>query len=366
MKIEILFFLSNLKGGGAQRTVVNILKYLDRDNFSSKLVLLNYSDKQPYASLVPKDVEIVNLDSRGRYSIFKIAKLINDEKPDICFATLPQVCKAVTLGHKISGSNSKVIYRETNYRKKKDMNFLSYKLLKTTYNYSDHNVSLTKGIKKQIIKNYKLSSDKITNIYNPVDLEDIKNEITKNNKFDKNYFNIISCGRLSKQKNFELLIKAAKIIQDERYDDIKIHIMGKGYLEDKLLKLTNRLNVSNIINFLGFQKNPYQYMASADLFVLSSLWEGFGHVIVESMASGTPVLSTDCPYGPREILGNNEYGWLISNDNAEAMADKIIKLHDNPREITNKKDMLNDRVEKFDASYIVKQYEELFYKIFGF
>jgi hypothetical protein len=115
-KIKILFFLSNLSGGGAQRTIVNLLKGLDRRKFMPSLALLNYNPNDAYASLIPSDIEIINLNSRGRYAAWKIKRLIESNEPDILFSTLPQVNFAVWLGNKISKKSVKLILRETNYR----------------------------------------------------------------------------------------------------------------------------------------------------------------------------------------------------------------------------------------------------------
>lgn len=360
---KIQFYLSNLKGGGAQRTVVNILRYINKEKFEPELILLDYDEEHAYSNLIPEDINIYNLNTRGRYSILKISKLIKERKPDICFATLPQVCKAVMIGHKLSGSNSKTIFRETTYRNKDQMSFFSFRILKTAYNYCSHNISLTKGVKEQMIKNYDLLIEKVTTIYNPIDIENIKKKITEHKFREKDNFTIIACGRLAKVKNFSLLIKASKILKNRDYNDIKINIMGKGRLENELKNLINELNVSDMVSLLGFKRNPFQYMSESDLFILSSLWEGFGHVIVESMASGTPVLSTDCPYGPKEILVDNEYGWLVPNDDAEAIAEKIIDIYNNPADLEAKKDKAIERAKDFDASNIVKQYEKLFLEV---
>ena len=169
--IKIQFYLSNLKGGGAQRTVVNILRHIDRDKFKPKLILFDYDENMAYSDIIPEDIEIINLNTRGRYSVLKISKLIKNEDPDIVFGTLPQVNIALTLGKIISRNECKMILRETNYRKKGfNSSYFSGIKRKFTYSMSDKVVALSKGVANQIIEECKLGKSKVTIIYNPVDI----------------------------------------------------------------------------------------------------------------------------------------------------------------------------------------------------
>lgn len=359
--VNILFFLSNLKPGGAQRTIVNIINHLDKSKYYSTLILFDYNKNQAYSNLIPKELKIYNLDTRGRHSIFKISRIIKVENPDICFATLPQVAKALTLAHKITRHNSKVILRETNYRPRKEITLLDYITLKYSYQYSDHIIALTKGLNEQIKKQYKIKDDKITIIYNPVNKQFIEKKIKdSNNPFQENYFNLVSCGSLIKQKNYIMLLNSMKLIKEKNFNNIKLHILGEGPLNEKLKNLIISSNLDDTVHLVGHKKNPFIYMKHADLFILSSLYEGMPNVVLESLASGTPVLSTDCPTGPKEILGNNEYGWTVPNDNYKEMAEKIIELYNNPKEIRSKKILAKNRAEVFSVQKIIKEYESLF------
>ena len=130
-------------------------------------------------------------------------------------------------------------------------------------------------------------------------------------------------------------------------------ILGEGSLREDLEKEVLDLKISNHVKFLGFVDNPYAYMREADVFVLPSLWEGFGNVILESLAVGTQVVSTDCPSGPSEILDNGKYGILTEVDDPEDLSEKIIDSLDNPM---NKK-MLIDRSKEFLVDKIAIQYQ---------
>lgn len=309
-------------------------------------------------------MEIININKRGRYSILKIRDLIKNEKPDICFATLPQIYKAVLFGHFLSRSNSKVIFRESAHRDKARISFMNFYFLKLVYKYSDYNVALTTSLKNQLIKEYDIAENKIKLIYNSVDINYIQNKINKKpNEIDENMFNLISVGRLTKQKNYSMLIKAFKIVYEKGYRNIKLNILGTGSLKNELLNLIEKYNLKDNIKLLGFKNNPFNYMAYSDLFILSSLYEGMPNVLLESLACKTPVLSTNCPTGPKEILGENQYGCLVENNNEQEMAEKIITLYNNSALLKNKKKSGVRRSQDFDINKIISEYEDFFQNI---
>lgn len=364
-KIKVFFFLSNLSGGGAQRTMVNLLKSIDKNSFSPTLVLLDYNPNDAYASLIPDDIEIINLNSRGRYAAWKVKKIIESKQPDKLFSTLPQVNFAVWLGNKISNRKPKLILRETNYRKEgTNTTVLKQKLYKTIYRDADRVIGLSEGVSKHMIEAYQLDATKVTRIYNPVDIEgiNIKSLETCEISYTKK-IKMIACGRLAKQKNYPLLIKALGKLKDKGCNDFELFIMGEGPDEKILKRMISDYGLTENIRLIGFRSNPYAYMRQADLFILSSLWEGFGHVVVESMACGTPVLATDCPHGPREILKDGEYGWLVPNNDLHQLSIKLGNLmheHDKIRQMSNK---VYDRARDFDVKNIIRQYESVFREI---
>ena len=362
-KVEILFFLSNLLGGGAARTVLNVLKYLDRRKFSSTLAVLDYHEDQPFAAGVPEDVPIIDLAGRARRSIGKISKLLKTQDPDITFSTLPQVNTAVAIAHRLSRSRSRLVLRETNHSEiGLTTNRLMFRLRKYSYRVCNAAVALSKGIGEELVRVFGIPEEKVITIYNPIDIVNILELAEKipASGTIKGKVNLISCGRLVKQKNYPLLFNALQRIDRTKWD---LNILGEGPEEENLKRLVAMLGISDSIHFLGFIKNPYSYMRQADLFVLSSAWEGFGHVIVESMACGTPVLSTDCPHGPAEILDNGTYGWLVPNGDVQSLTDKLKQLMDHREEITRMKEPSLKRANDFTARRIVIEYEEAFLSV---
>lgn len=184
----------------------------------------------------------------------------------------------------------------------------------------------------------------IKTIYNPViECEHItyKRAVEDNGSQKK----ILAVGRLKKQKGFDILIQAIAEIES----DARLEIAGDGPLKDELIKLAERLNISERVKFIGFQKDIMSLMRSSDCFVLSSRWEGFGNVLVEALYSQVPIVSFDCDYGPREILENGLYGILVKEKNPQALAYAI-------DESFKREHHVNTRWKDFTVTRIASEY----------
>ena len=182
------------------------------------------------------------------------------------------------------------------------------------------------GVSKAVLEDFKsysgIKHSKLITIYNPI----IKQEIYKKASAPlvHQWFNpktmsvIVAIGRLTEQKNFSLLIKSfAKLVENYKANLV---ILGEGPLRPDIETLINRLNVQELVSLPGVVANPYNYLKNADLFVLSSNYEGLPTVLVEALACGCPVVSTDCPSGPKEILDNGKYGVLVQTGNIDQLA----------------------------------------------
>lgn len=364
-EIKIFFFLSNLSGGGAQRTMVNLVRSIDKSLFLPTLVLLDYDSNDAYASLIPEDIEIINLNSRARYAALKIKKIIEVKQPDILFSTLPQVNFAVWLGNRISQKKSKLVLRETNYRKKGVNTTVFLQMIyRKIYRDADGIIGLSDGVTEHMIRNYRLDPLKVKRIYNPVDIEGIRELSQEKCEIIYNKdFKIIACGRLVKQKNYPVLIKALYLLKQKGCMNFELFIMGEGQEKKVLETMISDYGLDDYIKLIGFQQNPFAYMRQADLFILSSSWEGFGHVIVEAMACSTSVVSTDCPSGPNEIITHEINGLLCDLENAEDLTRKILLVlrNDELRQRLAKEGY--KRSKDFDFKKIVREYENFFLTI---
>ena len=164
---------------------------------------------------------------------------------------------------------------------------------------------------------------------------------------------ILGAGRLTTQKGFDTLIHA--LAQLRHQPSPRLVILGEGSEGDSLRELAVQLGVSERLALPGFVSNPRAHMAAASVFVLSSAWEGFGNVLVEAMAAGTPVVATDCPSGPREILLDGALGPLVPVGDSGAMADAIGRMLAAPTPA----DRLRQRATDFSPTHVAARYLEL-------
>ncbi|WP_280770552.1 glycosyltransferase [Salipaludibacillus daqingensis] len=366
-KVKILFYIYEMGAGGAARTLLNIINNLDRDKFQPVLVTLDFDGS--YEKDIERDVTFIKLKTkRLSKSIFKLAKIIRDEEVDLVFSTIPRVNTIATLANKLSFTKSKNVVREADNlggTLKEDIQLIFFGMV---YRLSNQVVSLSEGVKNNLVNKYKLKADSIKVIYNPVDLKKIDQQLIEEipekhrEAFDTDEKVIITAGRLVEQKDQRTLIEAFRKVQDRV--DSRLVILGVGHLENDLKALADQYNLLDRVYFYGFQQNPYKYIHQADLFALSSKHEGFSHVIAESLATGTMVVSTDCKSGPSEVLDKGKYGYLCEVGNAEEMSKHMIEA----LTLTEEQKQKNvaegkKRARDFDANIIVKQYEEVFLEV---
>lgn len=199
-------------------------------------------------------------------------------------------------------------------------------------NNADYIVTVSKALENELVKeNY--PAEKIRTIYNGIDIDELKKlseekvEPDYKNMFTNDFFKIISVGRLSVQKDYFSLLRAVKIVNKEF--PCKLFILGEGELRKDLLNEIIKLDIENSVYLAGWVKNPYKFLINSDLFVLSSLWEGFPNVILEALSCGLPVISTDCPTGPNEIIKSGYNGFLVPVQNHMILSEKIIEMAKN-------------------------------------
>jgi len=362
-KHKILFVLPSLRGGGAERIVLNIIRGLNQDKFETELIALDGEGE--YLDLIPENIKFFNLkEKRARYSIFKLVKVINSEKPEIILGSVGQVTILLYFARKLLKYKPIVVNRSENFQSQVKANKVIKMLSRLAFRNSDYVIAIAKDMESDLVNNYNVRKDKIRVIYNPIDLESIEN--LKKEPLKEKYFSgepvILGCGRLAEQKGFSYLIEAFSTVAN-RYSKAKLLILGQGPKEKELKNLATDLGIRDGVIFLGFQKNPFKYMANTDVFVLSSVWEGLPTVLIEAMACCTPVVSANCKSGPSEILENGRYGVLVPVADSEALSNGILKLlGDHNLRMHYSKGAL-EKVKEFDPKKIAKVYENFFLEI---
>ncbi|WP_319371124.1 glycosyltransferase [uncultured Ilyobacter sp.] len=306
-KKKLMFLITGLYYGGMERVAL-IAHSLLKDEYDISLVTLYSGDKDykldfDYYDLkcTPKHSQfskVINTFNR----IKKVKKIKNEINPDIVmsFGAPANFSNAVTK------SNEKVILGIRSYDWLYNY-FATHQIDKWTYNKADTVVSVSKVISKGANLIFCLNEEKSKTLYNPYDLNYIEKksyEIVEEGVFPDDCFNIISVGRLVNQKGYNHLVKAFSIVA-KQFLNCNLYIIGGGEKESELIKLISDLGLQDRIFLLGKKENPYKYMRKADIFVLSSITEGFPNAMVEAMAVGLPILAVDCKSGPREILSES-------------------------------------------------------------
>lgn len=346
----VLFILPDLSQGGAERVITNIVNDLDRERFHPKLVL--FEKKGIYLEHLKDDVEIIELNiSRIRFSFIKIFLLIRKLKPDIVFTGWGEISAFLSLLIPLF-KITKFVGRETNvvseHVTRKEIRFF-YRF----YNHFDKIIAQSDDMQKDLIENWGIQPEKIVKINNPVDMKFIQNQMKSDeNLFSDAFKNVVAIGNLSERKGFDLLLNVFTHLKDKA---IKLYVLGDGRDREKLAKQKEDLGLVNV-EFLGVQKNPYPYLHQADLFVLSSRYEGFPNVLLEAGACGTYALANDCPGGINEIIQPNINGEIHSIDDEKGFAEKIWLLSDTKHD----KEFIQESIaSRFSKEIIVEKYNQI-------
>ncbi|WP_373708636.1 glycosyltransferase [Kaistella sp.] len=351
-KISILFILPDLETGGAERIVTTIANHLPREKFEAKILLLR--KEGGYLEFLNDDVEIIDIKTpRIRHSLKPILQEIRKRKPDIVFSGFGEVNAYLALFIKFF-PKIKFIARETNvvsqHVTRKEIRFF-YKF----YNNYHRIICQSNDMRNDLIENFKIKKEKLIKINNPVDFEFINEKLAVSEKpetFKDDFKNVVAIGNLSSRKGFDNLLKVFSHLKNE---NILLHILGDGRDKDLLHQMKTDLGLENVI-FHGQQKNPYQFLKFADLFILSSRYEGFPNVLLEAGACGIYSLANNCPGGITEIIQPGITGEISDIENHEKFAEKLRSIL---KENHEKEQIRNSIKSRFSKEIILKEYEGL-------
>jgi glycosyltransferase involved in cell wall biosynthesis len=334
---RIAFFLLHLAGGGAERVAVMIGGSLLERGLRVDYVLAQAAG--PLLQDIPTGARLVDLRaSRTLTALPGLTNYLRREKPFALIA-LPDHTNLVALWSKLlANAGTRVVI--TNHvnaslsiRNTPKLQEKLYPVLLRVFQRAAHAVvAVSTGAADDLAHRTGIPRERITVIYNPVFHPGV--ETLKARPLDHPWFAdgqppvILAAGRLTQQKDFATLLRAFSFVRQKR--PARLVILGEGVLREQLAGLAKDLRIDADFDLPGFVNNPYAYMARCKVFVVSSAWEGFGNVLVEAMASGAQVVSTDCPSGPAEILENGKYGRLVPVGDPDALATAIQGALDQP------------------------------------
>lgn len=329
MLSKVMFFLPSLGGGGAERTVIQLANSFAEQGLNIHLAVCNLNGVK--AKLLPEvspKIELVDFNCyRVMNSITPLKLRLQAEQYDCLVATQTHTSLVAGVAKKLAGVNTRLIFREVstaskNIKLQGIARFVLKNLVNWIYPMAQQVVCVSKGVESDFRDYYGYKKNNLSTIYNPV-LDDAYFEKLKAPVTHK-FFNetnkvILAVGRLTEAKNFGFLIRSFKALHDQ-HPDTRLLILGEGELRVEFETLVAELGLKDVVDLPGFDPNPYAYFKYAELFVLSSNWEGLPGVLIQALASKVKVVSTNCPSGPMEILMNSKFGLLVECDDVAAMA----------------------------------------------
>lgn len=347
-----------MRGGGAEKVTLLLANELVARKWN--VVLALSSVEGPFLEQLDSNIRILQLSSkRMSKNFFSIKRILERENPQIFYTSMNYVNIIGAIAHKLSRTRSLLVISEHNdFFEFIERTTFTYRLIfkygvKFTYSFAHQIVCVSAGVESSLKKCFPTIS-RTTVIYNPIE----QYEVSPISSNSSDNFNILSIGRLSKQKNYPLLIKAFRYLLDNFHINAVLTIVGEGEERSELERLIEINDLQKNVFLVGFQ-NPKQFLNEADVFVLSSEREGFGNVLVEALSAGLPVISTDCPSGPSEILEYGRYGMLVSRNDHKAIANAIYEVYNIPED-PNIREFRKKRARDFSPSKITLEYLELF------
>ena len=323
---DVALFLPKLEGGGAERITLNLARGLRERGHAVDLVVAVGGGS--YAGHVPEGVRLVEFGARR--SLMAVPALVRylGRHPPAAFLSALNHANIVALwaARWASYEGSLVVAEHNDPRTGgrstlKDRFF--HRLMRWFYPWADRVIAVSQGVKEGLEEAVGLAAASVEVIYNPVITPEVRAALRE--RPDHPFFAqppvVLAVGRLTRQKNFAHLLRAFALLRQDT--DVRLVILGEGELRQDLERQVASLGLSEVVSMPGFVANPYAYLSVADLFVLSSDWEGLPTVLIEALAAGTPIVATDCRSGPREILKGGRHGTLVPVGDSGALADAM-------------------------------------------
>ncbi|MEM7621048.1 MAG: glycosyltransferase [Pseudomonadota bacterium] len=345
-------------GGGAERVFCTLANGL-----AHKYQVLLFVDfnRGPNAKTLSHSIKVVELAQKNNLkSTFSLIKKLRIHRPDfiisgIGLSNIKSFLALILLGQarKLILTYHCLFSRDIGWGSK-----LTYYFAFFLTRFSLKTICVSQDIKSELCKKYYSSAKKLTVISNPFDIKHIQDKSNQWQDLDEITAQtespiVLAIGRLVPEKGYDVLIKAFARLKKQM--PCQLIFLGQGELKDKLIRLTYELGVDEDVQFLGYVDNPFVYLKKAAVHAISSHCEGFGNTIVESLIVGTPVVSTNCPGGPKEILDRGKYGALTKTGSIEELSDAIRNAILKPPE----KEFLLARGREFSVQNIVERYEHL-------
>ena len=331
---RVAFLLPDMKGGGAERVALTLIRDFVARGYSVDLLLMNAGGD--LLQLLPRQVRVIDLKAnRVRNVVRPLVRYLNQHSPDALQVSMWPLTVAAITARALSRSKARLIVSDHAALSKQyaERGFLHRQLLKWSirlfYPFADARVAVAAATAKDLamLSGLPLSSFEV--IYNPIDPAGPQ---TRDPAIEPLWggsgYRILHVGRMTPEKNQDLLLEAFARLAAEC--EARLLILGEGSLRTELERRAAELGIADRVAMPGYRLDPTPFYGSADLFVLSSNYEGYPLVLIEAMRSGLPVVSTDCVSGPTEILADGQFGRLVPVGDADSLAEAMLSTLKEP------------------------------------
>jgi glycosyltransferase involved in cell wall biosynthesis len=337
-RLRLLFVLGSLSFGGTERQVIEILRHLNRQRFAPLLYLIYRRGE--LLDQVPDDVPVFSYWERhhplrlrfpGRIlfsQIRDLSQIIAEQQVDLVYDRASHM--AITAGFATPASVGRVSVVVADPKldfanSHRQFRFVKRALLRRAYLRADRVLAVSDGVRQGLMQFHRLPPEQITtcpNVFDFARMTELAGAVCPD--FAKDRFHIVCVGRLQREKGQQILLQAVDdLVHRRNQHGVLLWLVGDGPDEPALRRYAGTRGLEQYVRFEGYQSNPLPYMRRASVFCLPSLFEGMPNALVEAMGCGIPVIASDCPSGPREILADGQYGQLISPGNAVVLADAL-------------------------------------------
>jgi glycosyltransferase involved in cell wall biosynthesis len=355
---RVALYLPNLEGGGAERMMVALANGLCKRGVRVEVVLARAYG--PFITELPPAARLVDLRSRGVLaSLPRLVAYLRRTRPDAALATLPHASIALVWAATLARVGTRVFIRVPTTPSAVRPSIAQIRrrvmpwLMRRYYPLADGVVAVSHGVAEDLHRFLRLPPSRTVTIYNPVvtpELLDKAREPLADPWFEERCPPVIlSVGRLEPEKDFPTLIRAFARVLEVR--PARLIILGEGSERRNLERLVDELGLRGKVRLPGFVGNPFPYMAAASAYLLSSNREGLPGALIQAMACGCPIVSTDCPSGPNEVLDGGRFGKLVPVGDAPRMAEAIVDTLDEPidRSALQRRSLLYSEQRSVDA-----------------
>jgi len=362
--IDIALYIHSFAGGGAERVMIQLANHWAGQGKS--VVFIVNQDSGALRDLLDPAVQKTVLGARGAlFGVIPLARTLKTLRPGALLSAIPEINVAAVTAGRLSGLDLRIVVVEHisisnrvasgNAVRRSLLPFL----IKTAYPHADYIAAVSNAARDELRRLLKsVQPERISTLYNPVwPMAPVAGEAAADVHpwFGQEVPALLAVGRLSEQKNHANLLKAFAIARADR--PLKLIVIGEGPLEHELKHLALELGVADDVDFLGYQSAPGRFYHAADLFVLSSDFEGLPLSIMEALSCGLQVVSTNCPSGPDELLEGGSHGVLVPVANPQGLADGILHALDHPIP----PEQLRRRATAFEIEAVARAYESLLF-----